>query len=137
MPIDDLNTRTFTFRFYPNVKDRPWPKEKKDRPNPPPLMRGTRKQYDMSTISGQDSAAQVSQGAIVDRTQEHLGYSDRGLIQVRKLWKSAIEKSLKGEDPPNLIRDAQKNHLVHVDVIEKLVKKGELVEHVPTIVYVS
>ena len=91
----------------------------------------------MATINGQDSAAQVSQGTIVDRTQEHLGYSDRGVIQVRKLWMNAIETCLNGRDPPNLIRDAAKNRLVHVDVIEKLVKKGELTDHVPTIVYVS
>ena len=100
-------------------------------------MRGTRKQYDMATINGQDSAAQVGQGAIVDRTHEHLGHSDRGVIQVRKLWKSAIETCLKGKDPPNLIRDPAKNRLVHVDVIEKLVQKGELADHVPKIVYVK
>lgn len=137
MPIDDCTTRTFTLRFYPTVNGEPWPKEQKDRIKPAPLMRGTRKQYDMATINGQDSAAQVSQGTIVDRTQEHLGYSDRGVIQVRKLWMNAIETCLKGRDPPNLIRDAAKNRLVHVDVIEKLVKKGELTDHVPTIAYVS
>jgi 5,5'-dehydrodivanillate O-demethylase oxygenase subunit len=137
MPIDDFTTRTFTLRFYPNLNGKPWPKEQKERVKPAPLMRGTRKQYDMATINGQDSAAQVSQGAIVDRTLEHLGHSDRGVIQVRKLWMSAIEKCLKGAEPPNLIHDAAKNRLVHVDVIEKLVKKGELADHVPKIVYLS
>jgi 5,5'-dehydrodivanillate O-demethylase len=91
----------------------------------------------MATINGQDNAAQVSQGPIVDRTREHLGHSDRGVIQVRKLWKSAIERSLQGEDPPNLIRNSKQNHLVHVDVVERLVKSGELRDHVPNIVYVS
>jgi 5,5'-dehydrodivanillate O-demethylase oxygenase subunit len=137
MPIDDFNTRTFTLHFYPKVNGKPWPKEHKDRTKSAPLMRGTRKQYDMATINGQDSAAQVGQGAIVDRTQEHLGHSDRGVIQVRKLWKSAIETCLKGKDPPNLIRDPAKNRLVHVDVIEKLVQKGELADHAPRIVYVK
>lgn len=137
MPIDDFTTRTFTLRFYPNLDGKPWPKEQKERVKPAPLMRGTRRQYDMATINGQDSAAQVSQGAIVDRTLEHLGHSDRGVIQVRKLWMSAIEKCLKGAEPPNLIRDAAKNRLVHVDVIEKLVKKAELTDHVPKIVYLS
>ena len=100
-------------------------------------MRGTRRQWDMATINGQDNAPQVSQGPIVDRTWEHLGHSDRGVIQVRKLWQSAIERSLRGEDPPNLIRDPTQNHLVHVDVVERLVKSGELSNHVPNIVYVS
>ena len=100
-------------------------------------MRGTRRQWDMATINGQDNAAQVSQGPIVDRTREHLGHSDRGVIQVRKLWQSVIEKSLRGEDPPNLIRNPTENRLVHVDVVERLVKAGDLKDHVPSIVCVS
>jgi hypothetical protein len=53
------------------------------------------------------------------------------------LWLSAVEKSLKGEDPPNLIRDATQNRLVHIDVVERLVKTGEIRNHVPSVVYVS
>jgi hypothetical protein len=99
-------------------------------------MRGTRRQWDMASINGQDNAAQVSQGAIVDRSLEHLGFSDRGVILVRKLWKTAVETSLRGEDPPNLIRDRGQNRLVHIDVIERLVKPEELRDHVPRMMYV-
>jgi 5,5'-dehydrodivanillate O-demethylase oxygenase subunit len=91
----------------------------------------------MASINGQDNAAQVGQGALVDRSLEHLGYSDRGVILVRRLWKTAIEISLRGDDPPNLIRDAAQNRLVHVDVIERLVKAEELRDHVPNTVYVG
>ena len=91
----------------------------------------------MATINGQDNAAQVGQGAIVDRTREHLGHSDRGVIQVRKLWKSVIEMSARGEDPANLIRNPAQNRLVHIDVVERLVKVGELRDHVPKILYVK
>ena len=100
-------------------------------------MRGTRRQWDMASINGQDNAAQVGQGSLVDRSREHLGHSDRGVILVRKLWKNAIETALRGEDPPNLMRDRAHNRLVHVDVVERLVNAGELREHVPNIVYVS
>lgn len=137
MPIDDFSTRSFTLRIHPKSGGKPWRKEQQERPRPAPLMRGTRKQYDMATINGQDTAAQVGQGAIVDRPREHLGHSDRGVIQVRKLWKQTIEASLRGEDPPNLVRDAAQNRLVHVDVIEKLVKRGEMKDHVPRLVYVE
>ncbi|HTM07201.1 MAG TPA: Rieske 2Fe-2S domain-containing protein [Verrucomicrobiae bacterium] len=137
MPIDDFSTRSFTLRIYPPVDGKPWVREKKERPKPASLMRGTRKQYDMATINGQDTAAQVGQGAIVDRAREHLGHSDRGVIQVRKLWQQTIEANLRGEEPPNLIRDAAKNRLVHIDVIEKLVKAGEMTDHVPRFVYVE
>ena len=137
MPIDDFTTRTFTLRFFPNSQGKRGNEEKQARPKPPPLMRGTRRQWDMASINGQDNAAQVGQGALVDRSLEHLGFSDRGVILVRKLWKTAIETALGGDDPPNLIRDAAQNRLVHVDVIERLVNAEELREHVPNIVYVS
>lgn len=137
MPIDDHNTRTFTLKFFPNAKGKRGNQEKQARPKPAPLMRGTRRQWDMASINGQDNAAQVGQGSLVDRSREHLGHSDRGVILVRKLWKNAIETSLRGEDPPNLMRDRAHNRLVHVDVVERLVNAEELREHVPNIVYVS
>ena len=137
MPIDDHNTRTFTLKFFPDANGKRGNQEKQARPKPAPLMRGTRRQWDMASINGQDNAAQVGQGSLVDRSREHLGHSDRGVILVRKLWKNAIETALRGEDPPNLMRDRAHNRLVHVDVVERLVNAEELREHVPNIVYVS
>lgn len=136
MPIDDVATRTFTLKFFPNAKGKRGNEEKQTRPKPPPLMRGTHRRWDMASINGQDNAAQVSQGAIANRSREHLGHSDRGVILVRKLWKTAVEMALRGEAPPNLIRDPGRNGMVHVDVIERLVKTAELRDHVPSLVYV-
>ena len=56
---------------------------------------------------------------------------------MRKLWMSVVEASRRGEEPPNLIRDAAQNRLVHVDVVERLVKTGELRDHVPSVIYVG
>ncbi len=137
MPIDDFTTRTFTLKFFPYGSAKSGNEEKAARPKPPPLMRGTRKRYDMATISGQDNAAQESQGAIVDRSREHLGYADRGVIQVRKLWLSMIQKFQRGEALPNLIRQEAQNRWVHVDVVERLVKTGEIRDHVPSVIYVE
>ena len=136
MPIDDFTTRTFTLKFFPSGLAR-GNEGKPARPKPPPLMRGTRKQYDMATINGQDNAAQESQGAIVDRSREHLGHSDRGVIQVRKLWLSTIEKSLRDEELPNRILQGVHGQWVHIDVIERLVRSNEMRDHVPKIVYVG
>ena len=137
MPIDDFTTRTFTLKFFPRGSAKRGNEEKAARPKPPPLMRGTRKQYDMATINGQDNAAQESQGAIVDRSREHLGHSDRGVIQVRKLWLNTIEKSQRGEELPNRIIHNGQNRWVHVDVVERLVKTGEIRDHVPSVIYVE
>jgi 5,5'-dehydrodivanillate O-demethylase len=97
-------------------------------------MRGTRQQYDMTTVNGQDCASQVGQGSPTDRSLEHLGHSDRGVILVRRLWKETIDRSLRGEDPPNLIRRPEENVMVHFDVREIVVRQGELGEHVPTVI---
>jgi hypothetical protein len=48
----------------------------------------------------QDQAMQESMGAIYDRSQEHLGASDTGIIQVRRRWlKAATELREKGATP--------------------------------------
>jgi hypothetical protein len=44
-------------------------------------------------------------GEIADRTQEHLGRSDKGIAAYRRLLRSAIDAVDKGEPPP-MIFDA-------------------------------
>jgi 5,5'-dehydrodivanillate O-demethylase oxygenase subunit len=89
----------------------------------------------MTTVNGQDAAAQIGQGAIADRTAEHLGYSDRGVIQVRKLWMSAIHAVTRGDDPPGILRDLKSNELIHFDVIGsgRLVDKDQMLDHLPRV----
>ena len=89
----------------------------------------------VTTVNGQDAAAQIGQGRIADRTAEHLGFSDRGVIQVRKLWLSAIQAVQRGDDPPGILRDLQDNEMLHFDVVGsgRLVNKGEMVDHLPRI----
>jgi 5,5'-dehydrodivanillate O-demethylase len=62
-----------------------------------------------SHIINQDIIAWVGQGAIADRTQEHLGASDRGIIMIRKQWFEDMERVARGEDPKGLIRDPAMN----------------------------
>jgi len=56
-------------------------------------------------IEGQDIMAWVSQGAITDRTQEHLGRSDAGVALLRKMFKENMRKVADGEDPIGTIRE--------------------------------
>ena len=53
--------------------------------------------------------AWVGQGAISDRTTEHLATSDKGILLYRKLLLENIEKVERGEDPIAVIRDAEIN----------------------------
>jgi 5,5'-dehydrodivanillate O-demethylase len=61
------------------------------------------------TILPQDELAWVGQGAITDRTVEHLTTSDKGILLYRKLLLENIEKVERGEDPMAVIRDPEIN----------------------------
>ena len=50
-----------------------------------------------------------TQGPVADRTEEHLGESDQGIILYRKMLKEQMEKVQRGEDPMNVFRDPAQN----------------------------
>lgn len=49
-------------------------------------------------VNAQDYVAQVGQGSIADRTREHLGRSDLGVILFRKIWQREL-RALTGRRP--------------------------------------
>ena len=53
-------------------------------------------------VSEQDAAVQDSQGPIADRTREHLGPTDLGIMHFRKLIMEAARALQQGEAPPQL-----------------------------------
>jgi 5,5'-dehydrodivanillate O-demethylase len=63
----------------------------------------------------QDRVAQESQGAIYDRTKEHLGASDQGVIMLRNMIKESIEAVRQGKDPIWILRDPQTNENITFD----------------------
>jgi 5,5'-dehydrodivanillate O-demethylase len=65
----------------------------------------------------QDFVAWVGQGTIADRTQEHLGESDRGVIMMRRRILEDAERVMRGEEPKAVIRDAEKNRVVRLPII--------------------
>jgi 5,5'-dehydrodivanillate O-demethylase len=50
-------------------------------------------------VDGQDIVAWITQGRISDRSREHLGRSDLGVILLRKLYAQQMERVARGEDP--------------------------------------
>jgi 5,5'-dehydrodivanillate O-demethylase len=52
----------------------------------------------------QDDAVINSQGLIADRTQEHLGASDKGVVMLRRMMRDAIEDVQAGRDPKAVVR---------------------------------
>ena len=57
----------------------------------------------------QDMTGWVGQGAISDRTQEHLAASDKGVILYRKMLLEQMERVERGEEPMAVIRDRAEN----------------------------
>jgi hypothetical protein len=51
-------------------------------------------------VSEQDAAVQDSQGPIADRTREHLGPTDIGLLHFRKLMLTSARELMAGKEPP-------------------------------------
>ncbi len=74
-----------------------------------------------SHIMNQDFVAWVGQGRVADRTKEHLGGSDRGVIQIRQRFLTDLEKVARGEDPKAVVRDAAVNECIALPVAERRV----------------
>jgi phenylpropionate dioxygenase-like ring-hydroxylating dioxygenase large terminal subunit len=56
-----------------------------------------------------DTWATESEGPIYDRTSEHLGYTDRGIIVLRKLMLQGIADVAAGRDPLGVVREPERN----------------------------
>lgn len=72
-----------------------------------------------SHIMNQDFIAWLGQGVIADRSLEHLGESDRGVIQIRKRLLDDLDVVAAGRDPMAVIRDSAANHRVHLPIIPR------------------
>jgi 5,5'-dehydrodivanillate O-demethylase oxygenase subunit len=65
----------------------------------------------------QDFVGWVGQGAIADRTKEHLGESDRGIILLRRRMLEEARKVEQGLDPKGVLRDPAQNECIPLPTI--------------------
>ena len=114
MPVDDTHTQVYRVNFIPSATDRS-PTDQ-DRPYEYRPLKDEEGNYYMDIVSAQDAMAWETQGAIIDRTEEHLGHGDRGIVMFRRMLKEQIEIVQKGGDPFGVIRDPAKNTIIHIDV---------------------
>lgn len=71
-----------------------------------------------------DACATESMGPIFDRTKEHLGVSDKAVIAVRKLLLGIVKALDDDNDPPHIIRDAERNVFPHIDCFAYLLPRN-------------
>jgi hypothetical protein len=56
-----------------------------------------------------DACAIEGAGPVQDRTQEHLGYTDRAIVAMRQLLLRAVREVEAGREPPHVVRDPNAN----------------------------
>jgi len=119
VPVDDENTLSVTWCFSrvpqerePYVQDRipAWHGPVKD----PYTGR-----WISSHIMNQDFIAWTGQGTTADRTKEHLGTSDEGIVMLRKRFLNDLDLIAQGKDPKAIIRDSEINKCVGLPVAER------------------
>jgi hypothetical protein len=69
----------------------------------------------------QDACATESMGPIYDRTKEHLGYSDKTIIALRKFLLRALTMVQKGDDPPHVVRDPSVNDFHRLRAVKGII----------------
>lgn len=108
VPIDDGHTLSFII----SARD---PKPGENASNEVPVIHDPL-EYDQlgrvvaTNIGRQDELAFIGQGPIADRSEEHLGTSDKGLVTFRQMLFDNLDRVERGEDPIAVIRDPEENY---------------------------
>jgi phenylpropionate dioxygenase-like ring-hydroxylating dioxygenase large terminal subunit len=71
-----------------------------------------------------DACATESMGPIFDRSNEHLGVSDKAVIALRKFLLSSVKALRDGQEPIHLVRDEQRNCFPHLDCFAYLLPRS-------------
>ena len=126
VPIDDTHTQIFIMAFNPMARpDKSGPSEEVAFEYLPPVigpdgeydLGGALKQGDLGpnasiAFYAQDAMAWETQGQIFDRSSEHLGATDQGIIMFRKLLADQIDIVENGGEPMALVRDEARNQII-------------------------
>jgi len=119
VPTDDTTTKTFWLRFTPNDEaNRGRPLRLKTvgfEDDKPGIYTRVNDGWWGIASHDQDRVAQESQGEIYDRTREHLGASDEGVILLRQTIKESIEAVRQGQDPFWILRSSEENSKITFD----------------------
>ena len=108
VPIDDENTLSVAWFNNPVPGDEPFEQERIPYWTSPLVDEDTGRWID-THIMNQDYIAWIGQNALADRTQEHLGGSDGGIILMRRRMLEEARIVADGGEPKAIIRDPEQN----------------------------
>lgn len=119
-PIDDTHTQVFQFRFSPSKDGKPVAQPD----NAPVEYVGTTDEageFHMDNFTSQDHMAWETQGPLADRSKEHLGEGDRGILMYRKILREQIQAVQNGANPIGVNFDPAHDkliELIHADAYD-------------------
>ena len=109
VPVDDTHTLHFVIDLQPLAPGQEQPEVVPHQEVPCFDERGRIK---ADWVLGQDQAAWIMQGAIMDRSTERLGVSDVGLIMFRRMLNQQMEIVAQGGEPMNVHRNEDENEIL-------------------------
>ena len=118
VPIDDTHTLEYQVNFMPSRTTTSKP-DHDDVPFEFCELKTPQGDCNLNVVTAQDALVWESQGPLADRSREHLGVSDRGIVMLRKLLKEQIEIVRDGGDPIGIIRDPEKNKIIDLDTFHE------------------
>ena len=116
VPVDDTTTLSVTWMFARVPKDRE-PYVQTSVPYWYGPLKDESGEWITSHVMNQDFIAWVGQGLIADRSQEHLGRSDRGIVMMRKRFMDDVDAIAAGRDPKATIRDPGLNRCLELPIV--------------------
>ncbi len=90
VPVDDTTTRIFWLSFTPTDSAMPHKANEGPQIIRQPKRTDWNGRYHMDTFMSRDAMVVETQGALLDRSHERLGASDRGIVMFRKLLQEQI-----------------------------------------------
>ena len=119
MPIDDTNTQVIIANFEPNENEHA-PADADAPVEHVEFRTGENKEgYRMDMVASQDFMAWETQGPVMDRSQEHLGLADKGLVMLRRLLREQIDIVAEGGTPMAVVAADQQSPIIELDVINE------------------
>jgi 5,5'-dehydrodivanillate O-demethylase len=116
VPIDDENTLSVTWK-YTRVPKEMEPFEQSVIPTWYGPVFDEKGQPINTHVMNQDFLAWMGQGTVADRTKEHIGASDKGIVMMRKRFFDELQNHADQKPLKAIILDASMNHHIQLPMV--------------------
>jgi 5,5'-dehydrodivanillate O-demethylase len=130
VPIDDENTLSITWKYHRVPTDRE-PYKQEHIPTWYGPVYDEDGNWITSHVMNQDFLAWAGQGRIADRTKEHLGLSDKGIVMIRRRFFDELKRTQAGEPAKAVLTDPSKSKAVALPMMgRELLQSGLTTEEI-------